>query len=94
MTQNALALPMSKFVEFLTKSTSQVIYFKSSLEEAVIKSIPAKGYFAKFKDGEEFETKGGSKMVADAIEQLEEITKEEYENFGVDLGQSQRLFRP
>jgi len=63
-----------------------VLYFRHPIEPAVFKIIkngPKFDYSVKLGDDPEFLAMPGSKLVTDALLQLEEITEEEYENFGV-----------
>lgn len=72
---------MSNWENFLDKFSDGIVYFKNTFEEAVLKSIPGEGIFVKLKGGEEFKAKKGSALVADAILEASEITKEEYNTY-------------
>ena len=73
----------TKFNSFLKRATKRVLFFKHPIEQAVFKSTPKDGYFVKLGDNTEYQAEDGSKLVFDALIELEEITAEEYENVGV-----------
>ena len=76
---------MTKSTEFLKRARKKVLYFRHPIEPAVFKITRSKSnfvYFVKLGNDPEFKTEPGSKLVTDALLQLEEITQEEYENFG------------
>ena len=58
----------------------EIVYLKNSFENAVIK-ISKQGTFIKFKGKDEFKDDRASKVTADAILELNSISKSEYENF-------------
>lgn len=72
---------MSKRDKFLDKFPKEIVYFKNTFEEAVLKSVPEEGIFVKFAGKEQFKSEKGSALVTDAILEGTEITKEEYNNF-------------
>lgn len=71
----------SSFSEFKERLTSETVYFKYDFEQAVIRSVPGKGFFVKLKGSDEFKAKDGSKLVTDAILEHKEISEDQYYDF-------------
>ena len=72
---------MGKTDDFLNRAQTKEVYFSDFFNDVVFKIVPKKGIFTKLKGQEEFKAKDESKLVADALSDLHEITKEEYEQF-------------
>jgi len=54
-------------IDFLNQSRKEVLYFRSLLEDSVIKSTPADGNFFKLDNDPEFKDQDGSRLLADAL---------------------------
>jgi len=68
--------------ELYEKLQREPVYLYNDYEQAVVKldnSLP--NYLVKLKGREEFKAKTGSGVVAEAILDLLEISKEDYDNF-------------
>ena len=69
------------FNVFLDKLCREPVYLFYEYEDAVLRSVPNRGWYVKFKGAQEFKAVSGSKLVTDAILVPSEITKEEYDRF-------------
>lgn len=58
----------------------EVIYLWEDENELFIKSVPGKGYFARFPGGKEYKIAATSDSVTRAEAAMKEVSKEEYEN--------------
>jgi len=66
---------------FIGKMRTEVVYFRNTFEDAVIKSTPLEGYLVKFKGREPFTATDSNSVVAEGILEYNEISKKEFDRF-------------
>ena len=75
----------AQYNAFIEKVKKQEVYFLNTYEEAAIRSVPTKTegiiYYVKFKGEKTFQAEKGSTIIADALLEYKEITKEEYNSY-------------
>lgn len=71
---------MTTNFEYYERFKTETIYLFNKEEGAYVKSVPGKGFFAKFPKGKEYKVSESSRMVTVAFDGKKEVTKEEYEN--------------
>ncbi len=70
---------MSELIDYYMRFKTETIYLWEDENEMYIKSVPGKGYFAKFPGKEEGPIAANSGSVTRAIEARKEISKAEYD---------------
>ena len=68
-------------LKYYERFKTEIMYLWNDEAEVYVKSDPAaKGYFAKFKGGQEFPIAADSKTVVMAIDGKREVSKKEYDD--------------
>ncbi len=66
--------------EYYKRFKTETIYLLNKEEGAYVKSVPGKGFFAKFKGEEEYEVAEDSNMVTLAFDGQHEVSKKTYDS--------------
>lgn len=65
----------------IEKLHEQTVFLINQFDSIAVKSVPAKGYFIKFKGEKEVFVQKSNSVILDLIVEYREITEEEYNKF-------------
>ena len=66
--------------EYYERFKTETIYLLNKEEDAYVKSVPGKGFFAKFPGGKEYPVSEHSNMVTLAFDGKHEVSKQVYDS--------------